>query len=198
MTDRPAAEPAEWRSIRASGTRGPWFAHPASPNELWWGDVAALVDYDAAGDAADFDGYGRDFGPVDTGDFGLAADVAIICEAVNDREGLLEDLAAALLRPTSSGPPLADLAATLLALHTDTYTARDGTEYQNTVSVTCADFPGCDGTDETECDDPDDHERPSCSECRMAFEDVVGYQFYPCPTRLAVEAALRASQGGQT
>ena len=102
------------------------------------------------------------------------ADAALIVAAVNLAPSLLS-----LVREQ------ADALEQVRALHRPWYEIH-GVRHDYTVMANCEDFDGCNGTADRECDDPDDHERLACVECRHVFEDMDGNLFWPCPTARAL------------
>lgn len=148
-------------AARAKATPGEWEQHGGDPSYV----IGAVGHEDGEYlDVADTAAFRK-------GSAQEAADAACIVAAVN----ALPRLTAAL--------------RAVLALHVPWYEI-NGVRHDHTVTATCADFDRCDGDAEHECDDPDEHERLACNECRDVFEDIDGYLFWPCPTVTAIASAV--------
>lgn len=107
-------------------------------------------------------------------------------------------LAAAALSVVPAAPD-DGLRAAVLALHRPWYEA-GGVRHDNTVTVSCPDFPGCDGTSERHCPDGEDdgHEVLACYECRCIVDyDLDGFLLWPCPTARAAAGAVPDGTGEQ-
>lgn len=103
-----------------------------------------------------------------------------------------ENDAAAIVAAHSALPGLTAVARAVLELHHPWYEA-GGVRHDNTVTVSCSDFNGCDGTADRWCAvaEDDGHEVLACHECRCVVDyDLDGFLLWPCPTVRAVTAAL--------